>query len=114
MTDAHAPPPLPPPPLRAGEPLLDPAQAASLLDLVVYERVLECVDLDALARVECALMSTVADVAGISPRQASYTAKSMVDRALLRLPSHVRAYLRAVDALRCDDCGKDRCACDDD
>ncbi|HEY0193547.1 MAG TPA: hypothetical protein VGC42_20660 [Kofleriaceae bacterium] len=108
-----APAPASPPPTRP-EPLLEPAQAASLLDLVIYERVLECIDLDALARVEHALMSTVAELAGVSPHQASYTAKSMVDRALLRFPSHARAYLRVVDALRCTDCGHDRCACDAD
>jgi len=104
--------PPPPPAPHTPEPLLTPAQTSSLLDLVVYERVLECVDLDALVRIEVALMSTVADVAGVSTHQASYAAKSMIDRALLRLPSHARAYLRVVEAMRCHHCGCTKCDCE--
>ena len=96
----------------AFEPMLSPTQASSLLDLMIYERVLECVDLDALSRVEQGLMSTVSDVVGMSPQQASYAAKSMIDRSLLRLPSHARSYLRVVEALQCDDCEGDPCSCD--
>jgi hypothetical protein len=111
VTETQVASPPPPPGPHTPEPLLTPSQASSLLDLVIYERVLECVDLDALVRVEVALMSTVADLAGISTHQASYAAKSMIDRALLRLPSHARAYLRVVEAMRCDDCGCTRCDC---
>ena len=91
--------------------MLSPIQASSLLELMIYERVLECIDLDALYRVEQGLMSTVSDVVGVSLEQASYAAKSMIDRSLLRLPSHARSYLRVVEALHCDDCEGDPCSC---
>ena len=76
-------------------PLLAPHQAAVLLDEVIYEQVLTCIDLDALHQLEQSLTMTVADFEGDGDRAADL-AKALVDRALLRLPDDVRRYLHAV------------------
>ena len=78
-------------------PLLNPAQAASLLDQVVYEQVLECIDLDALYRLEQSLTMLVGEVDGVSADRIGELATALLDRALLRLPEDVRRYLRAAD-----------------
>jgi hypothetical protein len=78
-------------------PLLTSAQAASLLDQVVYEQVLECIDLDALYRLEQSLTMLVGEVDGVSADRIGELATAMLDRALLRLPDDVRRYLRAAD-----------------
>jgi len=74
-------------------PLIAPHQAAVLLDQVIYEQVLECVDLDAVHRIEQSLTMIVAD---FDPDRAGDLAKAIVDRALLRIPDDVRSYLHAV------------------
>ena len=84
-------------------PLLAPAQAAVLLDQVIYEQVLECVDLDALYRIEQSLTMIVADFEGDADR-AGDVAKAIIDRALLRIPDDVRSYLHAVSGPPFDDC----------
>lgn len=78
-------------------PLLTPAQAAGLLDQVVYEQVLECIDLDALYRLEQSLTMLVGEIEGIPDDRICDLATAMLDRALLRLPDDVRRYLRAAD-----------------
>jgi hypothetical protein len=75
-------------------PLLAPHQAAVLLDQVIYEQVLACIDLEALYQVEQSLTMTVADFEGDGDRAADL-AKALVDRALLRIPDDVRRYLHA-------------------
>ena len=45
-------------------PLLAPHQAAVLLDQVIYEQVLACIDLEALYQLEQSLTMTVADFEG--------------------------------------------------
>jgi hypothetical protein len=76
-------------------PLLAPHQAAVLLDEVIYEQVLACIDLDALHQLEQSLTMTVADFEGDADRAADL-AKALVDRALLRIPDDVRRYLHVV------------------
>ena len=89
---------LPPlPPLGAG-------QISALLDHVIYEQVLACVDLDALYRLEQSLTLLAGDLDGIGPDQAGNLAKAMLDRALLRLPDDMRRYLRAAGWMACDGC----------
>ena len=96
---------LPPGPGSApgSAPLLAPAQAAILLDQVIYEQVLECVDIDALHRLEQSLTMIVADFEGDADR-AGDVAKAIIDRALLRIPDDVRSYLHALAGPPFDDC----------
>jgi hypothetical protein len=75
-------------------PLLAPHQAAVLLDEVIYEQVLACIDLEALYQLEQSLTMTVADFEGGGDRAAD-RARALVDRALLRIPDDVRRYLHA-------------------
>jgi hypothetical protein len=75
-------------------PLLTPAQAAALLDQVVYEQVLECVDLDALYRLEQSLTLLVGEIDGVSGDRPCDLVTAMLDRALLRLPDDLRRSLR--------------------
>jgi len=89
MTPNTPPPPPPPPP-----PPLGATQTASLLDHVIYQQVLACVDLDALDDLEQSLTMLAGDLDGVGPDHAADLARAMVDRALLRLPDDVRRYLR--------------------
>ncbi len=82
-------PPSPPPP-----PPLSASQFADLLDHVIYEQVLMCVDLDALHDLEQSLTMLAGDVDDVSPDHAADLAKAMLDRALLRLPDDMRRYVR--------------------
>ena len=75
-----------------------PAQAARLLDEVIYEQVVECIDLDALCRLEHSLTLLVGELDGISDDRVCETAKAMLNRALRRLPDDVWRYLRPGDA----------------
>jgi hypothetical protein len=81
--------------------LLAPHQATLLLDQVIYEQVLECVDLDALYRLEQSLIMIVADY---DRDRAGEIARTIVDRALLRLPDDIRSYLHAFAGPPFDDC----------
>jgi hypothetical protein len=85
-------------------PLLAPAQAALLLDQVIYEQILECVDLDALYHVAQSLDTMIGEIDGIPDDRAAELARSMVDRALLRLPDDLRAYLRVSEWASREDC----------
>jgi hypothetical protein len=76
---------------------MTPAQAQVLLDQVIYEQVLACIDLDALVRLEHSLTMIVGELDGIPDDRVCELAKSMLDRALLRLPDDVWCYLRADD-----------------
>jgi hypothetical protein len=78
-------------------PLLSPDQASTLLEQVIYEQVVACVDLDALYQLEQSLILQLGELAGVSDDQVPQLAKAMLDRALLRLPDDVRRYLQAVD-----------------
>jgi hypothetical protein len=76
-------------------PLFTPPQAAALLDQIIYEQVLESVDLDALYRLEQSLTLMVGELHGVAFAQATESAKAVLDRCLLRLPDDIRRYLRA-------------------
>jgi len=97
------------PPESAPEsaPLMAPHQAAVLLDQVIYEQVFECIDLDALYRLEQSLTMIVAD---FDRERAADLAKAIIDRALLRIPDDVRSYLHALGGppfAGCDLCDED-------
>jgi len=70
---------------------------------VIYEQVLDCVDLDALYQLEQSLTMIVADFEDDSDR-ACDVAKAIIDRALLRLPDDLRSYLHAIAGPPFDDC----------
>jgi len=80
-------------PSTAARPLLSPAQASELLDQVIDDDVLECVDLEALARLEQSLEVLLGGLDGISRDAARTMATAMIDRALGRLPRDVRDLL---------------------
>src|SRR6185295_13866157 len=79
-------------------------QATELLDHVVYEQVLECIDLDELVQLEQSLALNATGLPGITHQRGTELAKAMLDRAFHRLPDDIRTYLRAVEALACDGC----------
>ena len=83
---------------------LDADQTAKLLEQLVYEQVLACVDLDALYSLEQSITLLAGDLDGVGPDRAAELAKAMLDRAMLRLPDDMRRYLRAVDWMSCDCC----------
>ena len=85
-------------------PLVSPAQASILLDQVIFEQVLECIDLDALYRLEQSLAMLVAELDGVPEQRAATLAKAMVDRAVLRLPDDMRRYLRTSDGTAAELC----------
>jgi hypothetical protein len=73
-------------------PLLAPDQASRLLDDVIYERVLGCVDLQALFMVEVDLWVALSEADVADAESAKRLAKEMIDRALRRLPDEERRY----------------------
>jgi hypothetical protein len=86
-------------------PLIAPAQAAELLDHVVREQVLECLDLEALYRLEQSLTLLVAELEAAAGDQPAAVAAALVDRALARLPDDVRRFIRAGPGSPFDDGG---------
>jgi hypothetical protein len=80
---------------QPGAPLCSPAQAAVLLDEVIYDQVLECVDLAALHRLEQSLEMTISDLEGPDCDRSSELAKAMLERAFARLPDELRGFLAA-------------------
>jgi hypothetical protein len=85
-------------------PQLGPAQAQTLLDQVIYEQVIECIDLDALCRLEQSLAMMAGELEGVGPDKAGDMATAMLDRALLRLPADLRSYLRLAGLLSTSGC----------
>lgn len=74
-------------------PLIAPEHAARLLDDVLYERVLDCVDLQKLFLVEVELWVALAECeVAANDEAAKQIAKQMIDRALRRLPDDDRRY----------------------
>ena len=88
----------------AAAPLLSPAQAGALLDQVVYEQVLECVDLDQLYHLAQSLDTMLGEIDGVPDDQIGEVARSILDRALRRLPDDLRGYLRVSEWASRDDC----------
>ena len=85
-------------------PLLTPTQAAVLLDQVIYEQVLSCIDLDELYRVGHSLTTMIDDLDGIPEDRVGDLARSILDRAILRLPDDLRSYLRVSEYAARDAC----------
>jgi len=87
--------------------LLSPGRAASLLEQVIYEQVLETIDLDRLAGIETMLAMELAELEDLSEEETVDLAKSMIDRALARVPDDPRRYGtfgRPGDSLDCELC----------
>jgi hypothetical protein len=71
--------------------------ANKLLDDVIYQRVLSCIDLEALSMLEQELWASVYDT-GTSDDDSFRLAQDMLDRAFARIQRDPRRYL-----LQCDD-----------
>ncbi|HEY5926715.1 MAG TPA: hypothetical protein VIV11_33745 [Kofleriaceae bacterium] len=85
-------------------PLLAPDKAAKLLDDVLYERVLGCIDLEALFMIEVDLWVALSDCEG-DDEATKHVAKDMIDRALRRLPDEERRYgMMRPFGMECPDC----------
>jgi len=95
MTGKLQPPRAQTPVVPVPAPLLAPAQVQRLLDQVVYERVLDCIDLDALYKLEQSLVMHLGEIDGVADDHIAQHAKVLIDRALLRVPGDARAYLTA-------------------
>jgi hypothetical protein len=91
-------------------PLLAPGQAAKLLDDLLYERVLGCVDLQALFIIEVDLWVALCECEiAADDDAAKQIAKAMIDRALRRLPDEERRYsLVRPFGTECPDCEDER------
>lgn len=74
-------------------PLLPPAQAARLLDDVIFTRVAELIDLPRLYDLE-AMLALQIDNLGVNSDHSRAIAKEMVDRALLRVARTSRKWTR--------------------
>ena len=88
-------------------PLFTPPQATALLDQIIYEQVLECIDLDAIYHLERSLTMMIAELHAMPHDRATQTTQALLDRCLLRLPDDIRRYLRAGPFFSID--GADRC-----
>jgi hypothetical protein len=103
----HAAPPAPPPGAGASSqdramPLLTPDQAAALLDHVIFERVVDCIDLDGIAQVERSLSLMLADIEGVPSPRAGELARAILERAVRRLPDDLLGYADLTNILSLD------------
>jgi hypothetical protein len=97
-------PPTPPPPAAAPPPpALADGEASTLLDRLIYEQVIACVDVDELRALEQTIALLASELDGVGPDRAAELATAILDGALRRLPDEVRGYLDAASAL-CEDC----------
>jgi hypothetical protein len=77
-------------------PLLAPDKASKLLDEIIYERVLACIDVDALLHFECELSCAFAECRFDGAAGSSELAREMIDRALHRVrDERWQAHLRS-------------------
>jgi len=74
-------------------PLLEPELASTLLDEVIYEQVLNMIDLDGLFHFEQELWSAL-NACGLEADKVPSMARAMIDRALRRIPEEPRRYLQ--------------------
>jgi hypothetical protein len=86
--NAHPPTPATPPALAAGD-------ASTLLDRLIYEQVVACIDLEELHALEQAITLLSTELDDVGPDRATDLARAMVDAALRRLPDDLRRYLDA-------------------
>lgn len=77
-------------------PLLPPAQADKLLEELVYERVVECIDFDALYQFEQELWCALGDL--VAPDEVAEVAAEMVGRALVRTREDERRWITFADS----------------
>ena len=73
-------------------PLIAAEQASKLLDEIVYERVLSCIDLGALFHFELDLWIAVHECGQLSEDEAREIATQMIDRALHRIADDDQRY----------------------
>jgi hypothetical protein len=85
-------------------PLLPPAQAARLLDDVIFTRVAELIDLPRLYDLEAMLALQIENL-GVDGAAAPAAAKAMIDRALSRVARTSRKWTRWAPAAPDDACG---------
>lgn len=76
--------------------MIAPDLAGKLLDDAIYHRVLDCIDLEALAAIEQDLWAVVFD-AGSSDDQSWAHARGLIDRAFARIQHEPRRYLLQFD-----------------
>ena len=81
------------PPTPTAPTALAAGDATALLDRLICEQVIACIDLDELHALEQALTLVAADLDGVGPDRAADLARAMVDAALRRLPDDLRRYL---------------------
>jgi hypothetical protein len=74
-------------------PFMSPARAEALLADVIYERVVECIDLTRLAEIEQELAELHAEQPPSDRGISEAWARGMIDAALARLPADPRRYL---------------------
>lgn len=89
-------------------PLMAPERASKLLDEIIYERVLSCIDVDGLLTFECELSCAFDECSIEGDAIAVDLAKEMIDRALHRVRderwhAHLRSG-RSIGAWDCDSC----------
>ncbi|HEX8107559.1 MAG TPA: hypothetical protein VF516_07505, partial [Kofleriaceae bacterium] len=94
----------PTPPIPGTPPALAADEAAVLLDRLIYEQVVACIDLEELHALEQAITLLAAELDGVGPDHAADLATAMIDAALRRLPDDVRRYLRGARWLFDDRC----------
>jgi len=85
----------PAPPVPAAPPVLAAGEATTLLDRLIYEQVVACIDLDELYALEQAITLLATELDGVGPDRAPDLARAMLDAALRRLPDDLRRYLDA-------------------
>lgn len=95
-------------------PLLLPEQADRLLEEVIYERVLSCIDLDALLAFESELGCAFDQCGVVGDDKLAQLAKEMIDRALRRICDDPRRYAYMPGALSCDEEPSGCELCDDE
>lgn len=81
------------PPTPTTPPALASGDASTLLDRLIYEQVVACIDLDELSALEQAITLLAAEIDGVGPDRAADLARAMLDAALRRLPDDLRRYL---------------------
>lgn len=75
--------------MASEKPLMNPEQAAWLLDRVIYEQVLERIDLCRLQDLEAKLSIEISRLQGTTDEQMLSRARGLISRALRRLADHI-------------------------
>lgn len=83
------------PPTPTTPPALASGDASTLLDRLIYEQVVACIDLEELHALEQAIALLATELDDVGPDRATDLARALVDAALRRLPDDLRRYLDA-------------------